>query len=132
MVWDRGYIYFRRLWRVAEPGAFFFIRARSDVRFNVAASRPMDRSTSLRADQTIRFIGTAVPNHWPGDIRRVSLYDQEHHRSMVFWTNLWDAPLTVIAGTYRPRWQIELFFRWLKNDLRMPTFYGTSEAAVRH
>lgn len=130
-VMDRGYIDFRRLRRLADQGAFFVIRARSDVRFYVAASRPVDRSTSLRADQTIRFNGTVVPKHWPGDMRRVSLYDYEHHRRMAFWTNLWGAPAAVIAETYRQRWQIELFFRWLKHGLRIQTFYGTSEAAVR-
>jgi IS4 transposase len=130
-VMDRGYIDFRRLRRLADQGAFFVIRARSDVRFYVAASRPVDRSTSLRADQTIRFNGTNAPKHWPGDIRRVSLYDQEHHLRLSLWTNLRDAPASVIAETYRQRWQIELFFRWLKHGLRIQTFYGTSETAVR-
>jgi len=130
-VMDRGYIDFRRLRRLADHGAFFVIRARPDVRFYVATSRPVDRTASLRSDQTIRFNGTDVPKHWPGDIRRVSIFDPEHRRRLVFWTNLWEAPAAVIAETYRQRWQIELFFRWLKHGLCIETFYGTTQTAVR-
>ncbi len=130
-VMDRGYVDFRRLRRLADQGAFFVIRARPDVRFYVRASRSVDRSGSLRADQIIRFNGTDVPNHWPGDLRRVTIYDAEHARRLAFWTNLWDAPAVVVAEAYRQRWQIELFFRWLKHGLRIQTFYGTSENAVR-
>lgn len=130
-VMDRGYIDFRRLRRLADHGAFFVIRARPDVRCYVVASRPVDRATSLRSDQTIRFNGTDVPKHWPGDLRRVSIYDSEHRRRLAFWTNLWEAPAAVIAETYRQRWQIELFFRWLKHGLCIQTFYGTTETSVR-
>ncbi len=130
-VMDRGYIDFRRLRRLADQGAFFVIRARSDVRFYVRASRTVDRSGSLRADQIIRFNGTDVPDHWPGDLRRVTIYDVEHARRLAFWTNLWDVPAAVVAEAYRQRWQIELFFRWLKHGLRIQTFYGTSDNAVR-
>lgn len=130
-VMDRGYIDFRRLRRLADHGAFFVIRARPDVRFYVATSRPVDRTTSLRSDQTIRFNGSDVPKHWPGDLRRVSIYDSEHQRRLAFWTNLWEAPAAVIAETYRQRWQIELFFRWLKHGLCIQTFYGTTETSVR-
>jgi hypothetical protein len=130
-VMDRGYIDFRRLRRLADQGAFFVIRARPDVRFYVRASRPVDRSGSLRADQIIRFNGTDVPDHWPGDLRRVTIYDAEHARRLAFWTNLWDVPAAIVAEAYRQRWQIELFFRWLKHGLRIQTFYGTSDNAVR-
>jgi hypothetical protein len=130
-VMDRGYIDFRRLRRLADHGAFFVVRARPDVRFYVSASRPVDRTTSLRSDQIIRFNGTDVPKYWPGDLRRVSIFDSEHHRRLAFWTNLWEAPADVIAETYRQRWQIELFFRWLKHGLCIQTFYGTTETAVR-
>jgi hypothetical protein len=130
-VMDRGYIDFRRLRRLADHGAFFVVRAWPDVRFYVSASRPVDRSTSLRSDQIIRFNGTDVPKHWPGDLRRVSIFDSEHHRRLAFWTNLWEAPAAVIAETYRQRWQIELFFRWLKHGLCIQTFYGTTATAVR-
>lgn len=130
-VMDRGYVDFRRLRRLAEQGAFFVIRARPDVRFYVRASRPVAPGTSLRADQIIRLNGTDAPEHWPGDLRRVTLYDADNSRRLIFWSNLWSAPAAVIAEAYRQRWQIELFFRWLKHGLRIQTFYGTSDNAVR-
>ena len=130
-VMDRGYVDFRRLRRLADQGAFFVIRARPDVRFYVRASRPVDPDTPLRADQIIRLNGTDAPEHWPGDLRRVTLYDTENSRRLVFWSNLWSASAAVVAEAYRQRWQIELFFRWLKHGLRIQTFYGTSENAVR-
>ena len=107
--------------------AFFVIRARPDVRFYVRASRPVDRGTSLRADQIVRLNGTDAPQHWPGDLRRVTLYDADHSRRLIFWS----APAAVVAEAYRQRWQIELFFRWLKHGLHIQTFYGTSDNAVR-
>jgi hypothetical protein len=130
-VFDRGYIDFARLKRLAEKGAFFVIRARVDIRFYVAHSRPVDRTGNLRADQTIRFNGTDVPDNWPGDLRRVTLFDREQSRRLVFWTNLWTLPAAMIAEIYKQRWQIELFFRWLKHGLCIQTFYGVSENAVR-
>lgn len=130
-VMDRGYIDFRRLRRLADQGAFFVVRARPDVRFYVRSSRIVDRSGPLRADQIVRFNGTDVPQHWPGDLRRVTLYDFEHARRLILWTNLWDTSAATITEAYRQRWQIELFFRWLKHGLRIQTFYGTSDNAVR-
>jgi hypothetical protein len=130
-VLDRGYIDFRRLRRIAEAGAFFVIRARSDVRHYVAASRPVDRTTNLRSDQSIRFNGSYVPQHWPGLLRRVSIFDAEHSRRLAFWTNQWGLSASLIAELYRQRWQIELFFRWVKQSLRLRAFYGTSANAVR-
>lgn len=130
-VLDRGYVDFARLRRLADKGAFFVIRARADVSFYVAQSRPIDRNGILRADQTIRFNGTDVPHHWPGDLRRVTIFDPEHSLHLVFWTNLWTVPASTIAAIYKQRWQIELFFRWLKHGLCIQTFYGVSERAVR-
>ena len=130
-VMDRGYIDFRRLRRIAEAGAFFVIRERPDVRSYVAASRPVDRTTKLRSDQSIRFNGSDVPRHWPELMRRVSIFDAEHSRRLAFWTNQWVLSAAIIAELYRQRWQIELFFRWVKQSLRIRTFYGTSANAVR-
>lgn len=130
-VFDRGYVDFSRLRYVADRGAFFVIRARSDISFYVAESRKVDRSGILRADQTIRFNGTDVPRFWPGDIRRVTIYDIEHSQRLAFWTNLWTTPAIKIADIYKRRWQIELFFRWLKHGLCIQTFYGVTENAVR-
>jgi hypothetical protein len=130
-VLDRGYVDFRRLRRIAQAGAFFVIRERPDVRFYVAASRPVDRSGTLRSDQSIRFNGSDAPRGWPDLMRRVSIYDLEQSMRLAFWTNQWTLPAATIAELYRQRWQIELFFRWVKLSLRIRTFYGTSSNAVR-
>lgn len=131
LVMDRGYLDFARLRRIAQAGAFFVIRDRPDVKYYTAHSRPVDRSTSLRSDQTIRFNGATASKLWPEPMRRVSIYDFEHHRRLAFWTNLWHLPAPTIAELYRLRWQIELFFRWIKENLRLRSFYGTSPNAVR-
>jgi hypothetical protein len=130
-VMDRGYIDFRRLRRISEAGAFFVIRDRPDVKYYVTASRPVDRTTSLRSDQSIRLNGWDAPRHWPDLLRRVSIFDIEHSRRLAFWTNQWTLPAATIAELYRQRWQIELFFRWVKHGLRIRNFYGTSPNAVR-
>lgn len=131
LVMDRGYLDFARLRRIAQAGAFFVIRDRPDVKYYTAQSRPVDRTTSLRSDQTIRFNGATASKLWPEPMRRVSIYDFEHHRRLAFWTNLWHLPAPTIAELYRLRWQIELFFRWIKENLRLRSFYGTSPNAVR-
>ncbi len=130
-VMDRGYIDLRRLRRIHQAGAFFVIRERPDVRYYVAASRPVDRSTSLRADQSIRFNGWDAPRGWPDLMRRVSIHDLEQSMRLPFWTNQWTLPAATISQLYRQRWQIELFFRWVKQSLRIRIFYGTSPNAVR-
>lgn len=131
LVMDRGYIDFRRLRRIAQAGAFFVVRDRVDVKYYTAQSRPVDRTTAVRSDQTIRFNGTEASRLWPEPMRRVSIYDFEHHRRLAFWTNVWTLPALTIAELYRQRWQIELFFRWIKENLRLRSFYGTSPNAVR-
>lgn len=130
-VMDRGYLDLRRLQRFTREGAFFVIRERPDLRFYVAESRPVDRSTTLRCDQTIRFRGENSRQHWPERMRRVGIFDAEHSRRMAFWTNQWTLPAATISELYRQRWQIELFFRWVKQNLRIRSFYGTTPNAVR-
>ena len=130
-VMDRGYLDLQRLQRFHREGAFFVIRERPDISFYVAESRPVDRTTALRCDQTIRFNGQASGQTWPMPMRRVGIYDAEHHRRMAFWTNQWALSAWLIAELYRQRWQIELFFRWIKQNLRIRTFFGTTPNAVR-
>lgn len=130
-VMDRGYLDLRRLQRFDRAGAFFVIRERPDISFYVAESRPVDRTSTLRCDQTIRFNGQASRRTWPMPMRRVSIYDAEHHRRMAFWTNQWALSAWLIAELYRQRWQIELFFRWIKQNLRIRSFFGTTPNAVR-
>ena len=130
-IMDRGYVDLRRLRRLSEAGAFFVIRERADLRFYVARSRPVDRSTCLRCDQTIRFTGADSQRCWTQPLRRVGIFDAEHARRLAFWTNQWTLPAATIAELYRQRWQVELFFRWIKQNLRLRVFYGTSANAVR-
>jgi hypothetical protein len=130
-IMDRGYVDLSRLRRIAQAGAFFVIRERADVRYYVTASRPVDRTTSLRADQSIRFNGWYSKDTFPERLRRVSIFDTEHSRRLAFWTNQWTLPASTIADLYRKRWQIELFFRWIKQNLRIRAFYGTTPNAVR-
>jgi hypothetical protein len=130
-VMDRGYLDLQRLQRFDRQGAFFVIRERPDLRYYVAESRPVDRTTTLRCDQTIRFNGEASRRSWSKPMRRVGIYDIEHHRRMAFWTNQWTLPALLIAELYRQRWQIELFFRWIKQNLRIRSFFGTTPNAVR-
>ena len=128
---DRGYLDLCRLQRFTREGAFFVIRERPDFSFYVAASRPVDRSTALRCDQTIRFNAAASRRNWPEPMRRIGIFDAEHSRRMAFWTNQWLLPAATISELYRLRWQIELFFRWIKQNLRIRGFYGTTPNAVR-
>jgi IS4 transposase len=130
-VMDRGYLDLRRLQRFTRESAFFVIRERPDLSYYVAESRPVDRSTTLRCDQTIRFNGEDSRRSWPDRMRRVGIYDAEHARRMAFWTNQWTLPATIISELYRQRWQIEIFFRWIKQNLRIRNFYGTTPNAVR-
>jgi IS4 transposase len=130
-VMDRGYLDLRRLQRFTREGAFFVIRERPDLSYYVAESRPVDRSTTLRCDQTIRFNGEASRRSWPDRMRRVGIYDAEHARRMAFWTNQWTLSAAMISELYRQRWQIEIFFRWIKQNLRIRSFYGTTPNAVR-
>jgi len=130
-VMDRGYLDLRRLQRFTREGAFFVIRERPDLKFYVAESRPVDRSTTLRCDQTIRFSGCDSRRSWPERMRRVGIFDAEHSRRMAFWTNQWTLPAATISELYRQRWQIEIFFRWVKQNLRIRSFYGTTPNAVR-
>ena len=130
-IMDRGYVDLRRLRRLSDAGAFFVIRERADLRFYVARSRPVDRSTCLRCDQTIRFTGADSRRTWTQPLRRVGIFDAEHARRLAFWTNQWTLPAATIAELYRQRWQVELFFRWIKQNLRLRVLYGTSANAVR-
>ena len=130
-IMDRGYVDLRRLARLDRGGAFFVIRAKTNLLTYVVASRPVDRTTPARSDQSIRFRGQEPKRGWPGDLRRVSIFDAEQKRRLVFWTNHWDLPAALIGEIYRQRWQVELFFRWIKQNLRLRTFYGLTPNAVR-
>jgi IS4 transposase len=130
-VMDRGYLDFIRLFRIDSGGAFFVVRNKHHVRFRVLASRPVDKSIGLRCDQTIRLTSNWSIKSYPKSLRRIRLYDAEKRLTLVWLTNQFDLPASVIAQLYRNRWQVELFFKWIKQHLRIRSFYGRSQNAVR-
>jgi len=130
-VMDRGYLDFARLFRIHMEKAFFVIRSKSNTRYHVLESRPVDKSTGLRCDQTIRLSGTKGRREYPEKLRRISFRDPETGKHLVFLTNNFVLSAHTIAMIYRSRWSVELFFKWIKQNLRIKAFYGTSENAVR-
>jgi hypothetical protein len=130
-VMDKAYIDFKRLYRMHCQAAFFVTRHKRDHAFTRLESRPVDKATGLRSDQTIRFSGPTKMENYPASMRRVSFCDVEKRRKLVFITNNFDLPALSIALLYRRRWHIELFFKWMKQHLRIKAFYGTSDNAVR-
>jgi len=130
-VMDKGYLDFARLFRLHRQAAFFVIRAKSNQAYTRRASRSIDKTTGVRSDQTIALTGPLVSKKYPESLRRIGYYDVEHSRRLVFLTNNFTLPPLTIAQLYRRRWQIELFFKWIKQHLRIKAFYGNSENAVK-
>ena len=130
-IMDRGYIDFGRLYGITEGLAFFVIRSKSDLKYARRCYRAIDRSTGLRCDQTIVLRGPKTSKRYPVPLRRVSYVDEETGKRLVFLTNNFMLPALVIAQLYKCRWKIELFFKWIKQHLRIKTFFGTSENAVK-
>jgi len=130
-VFDRGYLDFARLARLHQAQAFFVTRAKRNFRFRYLDSRPVDRTTGVASDQTIRLYGFYSKRSYPDRLRRIRYFDAERRKWLVFLTNNFTLPALTIAQLYKCRWQIELFFKWLKQHLRIKAFYGTSENAVK-
>ena len=130
-VMDRGYIDFARLYVLHQAQAFFVTRAKSNLQYRRVYSHPIDKTTGLRCDQTIRLTGIHPSEDYPIHLRRVKFYDVKHDKLLVFLTNNFDLPALTIAELYRCRWQVELFFKWIKQHLRIKAFFGTSENAVK-
>jgi transposase len=130
-VMDRGYLDFIRLYRLHQAGGFFVVRNKRHVKFRVLASRPVDKTHGLRCDQTIQLVSPWSRKSYPIALRRIRVHDAENQVTLVLLTNQFDLPAAVIAELYRKRWQVELFFKWIKQQLRIKAFYGTSENAVR-
>ena len=130
-VMDRGYIDFQRLYRFTTCSAFFVTRAKRGLDFTRRARRRVDKTTGLRSDQTIVLAGPKTSRLYADPLRRVVFYDAEHDRRFVFLTNNFTLPALTIARIYKCRWQVELFFKWIKQHLRIKAFYGTSDNAVR-
>ena len=130
-IMDRAYIDFTRLYTLNLENAFFIIRAKSNFKFRRLYSHPIDKSTGLRCDQTIVTTGTNTKDKYPDKLRRIRFYDSENDKYFVFLTNNFVLPALTIADLYNCRWQIELFFKWIKQHLKIKRFYGTSENAVK-
>jgi len=130
-IMDRGYLDFVRLFVLTQADAFFVVRSKRHVRFAVIESRPVAKETGLRCDQTIRLTGRWSRDSYPKLLRRIRVYDAEHQVNLVLLTNNFELDAWVIAELYRKRWQVELFFKWIKQHLRLRGFYGRSENAVR-
>jgi hypothetical protein len=130
-VMDRGYIDFARLYVLQQAGAFFVTRAKSNLDAHRVYSSPTDRATGVIADQTIALDGMKTGKDYPLHLRRVRFRDPETRKTLVFLTNQTALPALTICGLYKSRWQVELFFKWIKQHLRINRFYGTSENAVK-
>jgi IS4 transposase len=130
-LFDRAYVDFRRLHRLTEARAIFVTRNKRKINWRRRYSRPVDRSTGLICDQTIVLTGTDSASDYPVPLRRVSYRDPETGQKLDFLTNDFTLPAQTIAELYRLRWQVELFFKWIKQHLRIKTFFGTSDNAVR-
>jgi hypothetical protein len=130
-VMDRGYLDFGGLARLQDQGAFFVVRSKCHVNFQVLASRPVDKTTGLRCDQTVRLGRDRSRQAFPARLRRIRVRDEAAGRSLVLLTNQFELPTRTGAELYRRRWQVELFFKWIKGHLRLRAFLGRSENAVR-
>ncbi len=128
---DRGFTDFARLFRFHEAGSFFVIRAKSNLTFQRRYSHPVDRSTGLICDQTVLFTGFYAQKDFNAPLRRIRFKDPETGKTLIFLTNNFLLPALTITELYRCRWQVELFFKWIKQHLRIKAFFGTSENAVK-
>jgi len=130
-IMDRGFLDFARLNRFHQAGSFFVTRAKSNTKAQRRYSRPVDRSTGLMCDQTIVLSGQYSPQDYEAPMRRIRFKDPETAKTLVFLTNNFTLPALTITDLYRCRWQVELFFKWIKQHLRIKAFFGTSENAVK-
>lgn len=130
-VLDRGYLDFTRLIRLEKAGAFFVVRNKCNVRFRVTQSRVSSKCSGVRCDQTIQLTSQWSRSVYRASLRRIAFYDREQKRGFVFLTNNFSLGPEVICDLYKRRWQVELFFKWIKQHLRIRNFYGRSENAIR-
>jgi len=130
-VMDRGYLDFTRLYVFHLAKAFFVTRSKSKIKYRRIYSRPVDKSTGLRCDQTIVFTGVHSTKDYPEQLRLIKFYDSENKKLLTFLTNNFMIDALTVAQLYKSRWKVELFFRWIRQHLRIKTFYGTSQNAVK-
>jgi hypothetical protein len=130
-IMDRGYLDFARLYVMHQSRAFFVTRAKKNFNCRRLYSRPVDKSTGIQCDQVVTLNGFYARKDYPEKLRRIRYFDAENNKRLVFLTNNFDLPALTIAELYRCRWQVELFFKWIKQHLRIKKFYGTSPNAVK-
>jgi len=130
-IMDRGYLDFARLHKFTNNSSFFVIRAKSNLQFARLYSMPVDRKAGLICDQHIRLVGKRSVRAYPSLLRRIKFNHPDIDNSLVFLTNNFSLPALTITELYRLRWQVELFFKWIKQNLRIKTFFGNSENAVK-
>ena len=130
-IMDRGYLDYERLYHLEQAKAFFIIRAKKNLKFRRLYSCRVDKITGLRCDQIVKFTGYKSKQHYPDKLRRVKYYDSENDKYFVFLTNNFDISAMMVAELYRNRWKIELFFKWIKQHLKVKSFFGTSANAVK-
>lgn len=130
-IMDRGYLDFERLYILNLFHAFFIIRGKSNIQYRRVYSQPVDKSTGLKCDQTIVLTGVNSPKYYPEKLRRVRFYESDNKNYLMLLSNNFILSSLTIAQLYKCRWQIELFFKWIKQHLRIKSFYGTSENAVK-
>ena len=130
-VMDRAYVSFRRLYIISQCQAFFVVRTKSNFKYRRLYSQPVDKSTGVKSDQTIVLTGFYQSKDYPEKMRRIRYFDKDRNKNLMFLTNNFILPALTIAELYKCRWQIELFFKWIKQHLRIKAFYGTSENAVK-
>jgi hypothetical protein len=128
---DRGYVDFARLYKIHQSMAFFVTRTKRNFNFKRLYSNPVEKSSGLQCDQTIVVINYYAKKDYPEKLRRVRFFDAEKNKHLVFLTNNFSLPALIITELYRCRWQVELFFKWIKQHLRIKAFYGTSVNAVK-
>jgi Transposase DDE domain/Domain of unknown function (DUF4372) len=130
-VMDRGYIDFRRLYVIHQVGAFFVTRTKTNMKYHRVYSHAVDKTTGVAADQSIALDGFYTKRDYPQHLRRVSFCDPDTSKRLVFLTNNFVLPAATVAALYKKRWAVEVFFKWIKQNLRIKHFYGTSENAVK-
>ena len=128
---DRGYLDFARPVSIHQASAFFVTRAKSSFQFMRRYSRPVDKSSGLRCDQTIGLTGRVTAKDYPEPLRRIGYHDAQTDKRLTFLTTNFLLDALTITALYKARWQVELFFKWIKSHLRIKAFYGTSENAVK-
>ncbi len=128
---DKGYYDFERLYHIDQSKAFFVIRAKKNLKFQRVYSRPVDKSTGLKCDQIIRLTGQKSALAYPDKLRRIKFYDESKPKTYVFLTNNFELDALTVALLYKNRWRIELFFKWVKQHLKIKKFWGQSENAVK-